>query len=122
MELGNLMFNQNKNQTYECPEFVISLLKGLEDELERIYWNNNQEEFESPFRNTGNNITIKEMKIQAYNWNEDKTDEWNFKYKDLEISWYKYLGRDTTINIDPNTPNFAVKMVTYYNECIKLIR
>ena len=121
MELGNLMFNQNKNQAYDCPEYVIDLLRGIESRLERIYWNNNQEELESPFQNTGNEMTIGNMIIRAYNWNEDTATDYNFKYNDLEISWYKYLGRDTTINIDPNSEGFNDKIIEYYNECLELI-
>lgn len=121
MELGNVIFNQNKNQKYNCPEYVIDLLKGIESRLERIYWNNNQEELESPFQNTGNKIDLGPLKIQAYNWNEDESTDYNFKYKDLEISWYKYLGRDTTINIDPKEKDFLEKIIGYYNEILELL-
>lgn len=27
MELGNLIFNTNKNQYYECPEWIVALLE-----------------------------------------------------------------------------------------------
>lgn len=121
MELGNLMFNQNKNQAYACPEYVVDLLRGIERKLEIKYWNQFQEELESPFNNTGNKIKLSNLSIQAYNWNEDKSTTYNFKYKDLEISWYKYLGRDTTINIDPNSEGFNDKVIEYYNECLELI-
>lgn len=121
MELGNIMFNSNKNQMYECPEFIIDLLRGIERKLEIKYWNKNQKELESPFGNTGNSIKIGNLLIQAYNWDEDSSDEYNFKYNDLEISWYKYLGRDTTINIDPKSKDFSEKIIGYYNEILELI-
>ena len=70
-------------------------------------WNIEQKDFDSPFDNTGNSFRLGNFEIHAYNWNDDESQEYNFIYKvdknkanmpDLKISWYKYLGRDTTIN------------------------
>ena len=30
MELGNLLFNTNKNQFYRCSEYIIALLRDLD--------------------------------------------------------------------------------------------
>lgn len=56
--------------------------------------------------------------MQAYEWNEDIEQQFNFKYKDIEISWYKYLGRDTTINKEI-TPEEAADM---FNDCIDSLK
>lgn len=106
MELGNLAFNTNKNQNYPCPEYVVALLQRLDKELCRVYWNKNQKEYDSPFQNTGNRFANNVFEVQAYSWNDDEHQQYNFKFyfgdkaniKDIEISWYKYLGRDTTVN------------------------
>ena len=113
LELGNIMFNTNTNQIYECPRYIIALLREIERQLDRIMWNINQKHYESPFANTANSFALGNFEISAYNWNDDIQQEYNFIYKvdktkanmpDLKISWYKYLGRDTTINqeIDSN--------------------
>lgn len=113
LELGNLGFNTNTNQEYICPEYIISLLEGIESKLETVMWNINQKEYDSPFGNTANSFELNNFGIYAYSWDEDVNQEYNFIYKvdktkanmpDLKISWYKYLGRDTTINqvIDSN--------------------
>ena len=39
MELGNLMFNTNKNQQYECPRWIVALLNELDNQLHRVMWN-----------------------------------------------------------------------------------
>lgn len=106
LELGNIICNPNTNQYYECPLYTIALLREINRQLCRIMWNINQEEYDSPFDNTGNSFELDNFIIQAYNW-DSNSQEYNFLYKvdknkfnceDIKISWYKYLGRDTTIN------------------------
>ena len=118
MELGNLMFNTNQNQQYSCPHYVTALLNEIDNQLLRIMWNKNHKEYESPFGNTGNKFFNKVFQAQAYDWNEDIEQQFNFKYKDVKISWYKYLGRDTTINKEI-TPEEAVHM---FNDCINSLK
>lgn len=123
LELGNLMFNTNANQNYECPNYIVALLREIQRQLDRIMWNINQKEYDNPFENSANSFELGNFKIQAYSWNEEANQEYNFIYKvdkskanmpDLKISWYKYLGRDTTINqeIDSNV------MVDIFNDII----
>ena len=124
LELGNIAFNNNANQQLNCPEYIVALLRDIDRQLKRIMWNIKQEEYESPFDNTANSFQLGNFEIQAFNWNDDVSQEYNFIYKvdktkanmpDLKISWYKYLGRDTTINqeIDENV------MVSIYDDIIK---
>jgi hypothetical protein len=117
MELGNIMFNPNKGQECPCPRYIIALLQDLDRELGRVMWNNTQEKYDSPFSNTGNLYKNKVFEVEAYNWNENKEQVYNFKYKNIKISWYKCLGRDTTIN-NMMSPDKAVDM---YNKCIKSV-
>jgi hypothetical protein len=107
LELGNMAFNTNANQLYNCPEYIVALLKMIDSELQRIMYNIHQEPYDSPFKNTGNRFALGNFEIEAYSWNDDYDQEYNFIYKvdktranrnDIKISWYKYLGRDTTIN------------------------
>lgn len=117
MELGNLMFNTNKNQQYECPRWIVALLKELDNQLDRVMWNNTQKEYPSPFENTANSFKNNVFEVQAYNWSEDVEQPYNFKCGDIEISWYKYLGRDTTIN-DEYEPQVIIDM---FNKCLQSI-
>lgn len=112
LELGNLLFNEsNKNQTFECPDYVVALLEKINNELSRVYWNQHQEEYCSPFSNSGNNYKGECFEVNAYAWDteDDDIQNYNFKYKDIEISWYKHLGRDTTINREIK-PEEAIEM------------
>ena len=113
MEIGNIIFNPNQNQSYNCPEYIITLLRGIETRLQIEHWNKYQEELDSPFDNSGAQYKNDVFEVESYNWNDDYSQEYNFKWKDIKISWYKYLGRDTTINY-PIKPEQAVEM---FNEC-----
>ena len=66
--------------------------------------------------NTGNAFVGENFEVHAYNWN-DVGQPFNFKYKNIEISWYKYLGRGTTINgfYEPR------EIIEMYNVCLNEI-
>ena len=126
LELGNIMFNTNTNQNYKCPNYIIALLRDIDRKLKIIMWNKGHKEYDSPFDNTGNIFKLNNFEIQAYNWNDEESQDYNFIYKvdktkanmpDLKISWYKYLGRDTTINqkVDENV------VVDIYNDIMEQI-
>ena len=116
-ELGQMIFGQ-PSQVYDCPEYIEALLRGISSELERVMWNNNQEEYSSPMDNTGQQFKNDTFEANAYSWNDEVEQPYNFKYKDIEISWYKYLGRGMSIN-KPITKKQAVKM---FDDCIASIR
>lgn len=115
LELGNLMFNTNKNQIYECPKWVIALLDAIDVKLEICYKNKYHKEYDSPFRNTGNRFYNDTFSVEAYNWNDEEEQQYNFKCGNIEISWYKYLGRDTTINKE-YSETYIIKM---FDKCIE---
>ena len=75
-----------------------AVLDRLESEMERLYWNKNQKEMLSPFRNTGEMYKNDTFKIRAYRWDDDKEEDaefndGNFVYGDLTVWWYKHIDR-----------------------------
>lgn len=114
LELGNIMFNTNKNQVYNCPRWVVALLQDINQKLKIYAWNSGHRDFDSPFENTGNRWSNDVFEVEAYSWSDDIEQPYNFKCEDIEISWYKYLGRDTTINDDYSKD----KIINMYNKCI----
>lgn len=117
LELGNIIFNNNKHQDFICPDWIVALLKDIKERLSIAYWNQYQLELPSPFDNTGTTHQGKIFEVLSHNWSSDIKRPYNFKYKNIEISWYKYLGRDTTINGDYSPE----EIITMYNEIIKEI-
>lgn len=118
VELGQIMFSSNVIHYYDCDEWIIALLRDLDRKLKIVMWNINQEEYESPFDNTGNSFIGNNFEVHAYNWNEDINQRFNFKCGVIEISWYKYLGRGTTIN-GVYTPREIINM---YKTCLNEIK
>ena len=73
-------------------EIITAILEYIEDELSRMYWNKNQKDIESPFRNTGNEYRNDTFSVRAYSWMDDD-DAPNFEYRGFKVWWYKRVGR-----------------------------
>ena len=69
VELGRILLSQNKIQSYDCPSYVIALLRDIAKRLDIVMWNITQEEYDNPFDNTGNSFVCDVFEVHAYNWN-----------------------------------------------------
>lgn len=96
-ELGQAVFGQ-PYKSYGASGMLIAALESISSEIDRVMWNITQERYNSPFSNSGNEFKCDTFEVEAYSWNEDYEQLYNFKWKDFEVSWYKYLGRGTSIN------------------------
>lgn len=54
----------------------------------------------NPFENSGVKFKNDVFEIEAYSWDESYDQPYNFKFRDIEVSWYKYLGRGMRVNRD----------------------
>lgn len=118
-ELGQMMFAGGSINEYDVPELAESAIRTISDELQRVYWNNNQKELPDPTSNTGEVFDeLDTFKIRAFDWSDPEEYEPNFQWRDYKVNWYKYLGRGTTAN-RPITPNEIAEML---DECLKAIR
>lgn len=118
-ELGQAIFGQ-PHQQYEVPEFVEAALAMLDREMERVWCNAHQmnERYSSPFSNTGGRYEETPVfSVHAYDWSENE-QQWNFRWGDIQISWYKYLGRGMSANVGI-TPDIAAAML---KECLEAVR
>lgn len=97
-------------------------LDKINAEMCRLYWNEYQDEYQSPFLNTGNNYENDTFAVRAYYWGdiENLMKLPNFKYKDLIVRWYKHSKRCTEATKDTElTLDFLADMV---NDCITSLR
>lgn len=85
------------DRQYEYMELLNSVLQSISDEFERVMWNLGQQ-YDNPFENSGGKWKCDEFEVEAYDWSNEINQPYNFKWRDIEISWYKYLGRDMHIN------------------------
>jgi|TARA_Y100000310_G_scaffold307831_1_gene350316 hypothetical protein len=123
-ELGQMAFGVSWGK-YEVPEIWSAALLKLREELDRVMWNKNQQDYDSPFDNTGNKFSCDVFQVQAYNWNDIEDEEghllsantWNFKWRDIEISWYKYFTRGLSSNKEL-TVDLAGEML---KECLEAL-
>jgi hypothetical protein len=95
-ELGQMAFGQPYKE-HEVSNLVDAALCRIRDELRRVMWNIHQREYENPFGNSGNSFKCDTFEVQAYSWGDDE-QPFNFKWRGVEISWYKYLGRGMSAN------------------------
>ena len=112
-ELGQAIFGQ-PYQEYGVPDIWDSALCFIRDRLDTVMWNKHQKEYDSPFGNTANSFKCDVFEVEAYSWNDNYDQPYNFKWRDVEISWYKYLGRGMSANQEL-TPDRASEMLV---ECL----
>lgn len=78
-------------------ELLIAALRHLGHAV-WIYTNNTKQNAINPTQNEGSEFINNTFAMRSFDWSD--TDEYlpNFKYKDFEVEWYKYLGRGMHIN------------------------
>lgn len=99
----------------ECPEWLLAYLCHIEEELCRVRGNIEEHPYNSPFANTSNKFANDVFSVQAYSWDDEEGQEWNFAWRDLRVSWYKHLRRCTRVNRVPA----HVEAVEMLNECLE---
>ena len=114
-EIGQMLFGQ-PTKSFAVPDIMDAALEHLDHELGRVMWNLRQREFESPFRNNGASFRCSAFTVVAYSWSDDP-QPYNFKHPQtgVEISWYKYLGRGMSSNVEI-TPDLAARVL---DDCLK---
>lgn len=120
-ELGQAMFD-NHYQEYAVPELAVAALRAIGDEIERVEWNRTQEEFYAPTGNNASEYETDVFRMEAYCWCDEQHHKDgcppNFKWRDVEICWYKYLGRGMSANTEL-TPDLINEML---QDCLQSIR
>ena len=110
-ELGQAAFG-NPWREFTVPDYVHSHLALIREELDRVMWNKLQRAYDNPFDNSGNIEGFKNdvFEVHAYDWSATDTDvgqPFNFKWRDVEVCWYKYLGRGMSMNREMGTGEAA---------------
>jgi len=113
-EIGQVAFGQ-PSQQFAVPDIMEAVLARIDVEYARVYWNIHQEEYWSPFGNNGAGCNLKTdvFEVQGYSWGEEE-QPYNFAWRDLRISWYKWQGRGMSANM-AITPDLAAQCL---EECL----
>lgn len=97
-ELGQMVFGQPSHQ-YAVSDLVEAVLTLLSYRLSTAMWNVTQKDNMSPFQNSGEEFETRAFHVQAYSWGDDE-QPYNFKWRNIKISWYKYMGRGMSSNVE----------------------
>lgn len=90
---------QYKYLSKEETDVVVAVLKSINLELDRCYWNEHQEYIDSPFANTGAGYKCDAFTVHSYEWVDDNKDNFVYPKDDMHVEWYKYLGRGTEVKV-----------------------
>ena len=122
------MFDQPTLTTQADNQFLNAILEAIENDWLRVMWNIHQKDYndQNPFRNTGNVEGYKNdtFEVHAYDWSWDSYDNprspepINFKWRDLEITWYKYCGR----GLCTNRPTTHDELALMLKECLQSLQ
>ena len=95
-ELGQAAFGQPYKRI-AVSQVLGDALMAIDLRLCLKMWQTNPD-YDSPFANSGNTFICDAFAVQAYSWDDEAEQYWNFRWRDVEVSWYKYLGRGMSVN------------------------
>lgn len=99
---------------YQGIKWIEALLISIDDEIARLYWNKYQKEWLSPLGRDGGYYKNSTFELKSYDWDNEK-EQYNFKFGDFTISWYKHVKRGLEVSRDIDAEEF----VFMYEECIQ---
>lgn len=108
----------------QASPLLIATLETIGCEISRVTGNCGDER--NPMSNSGESFKCETFEVNAYDWVETDTPEEteipyqiNFKWRDLEVSWYKYLGRGTETNREIKPDEIAAMLEECLAACQK---
>lgn len=90
-ELGQAIFGQAA-QELKVPNNVEAALDAIKQTLNSVH-----PAMDNPFNNIGSRFRWPSFQVHSYSWGEDD-QRFNFKWRDFEVSWYKYFGRGLSMS------------------------
>jgi hypothetical protein len=98
-ELGQIVFGKNLGGDFAVPRYADAFIQALLFEVERVYWNINQEKWDRLV-----DPQIPGLVFRAYYWGDDSVEaekpNLSFDFSPQEIRWYKYPGRGQSASVD----------------------
>lgn len=78
----------------KCSDTVIIAIEALANQWDVVHENK-----DNPFRNTGgaNRWNFGAFVVRGYDWSDEGTP-YNFRWRDVKVSWYKSAGRSMRIS------------------------
>jgi hypothetical protein len=117
LEIGQLVFG-NPVGEYTTPEYVDAFIDYILSEIERVYWNTKQKEWDRH-----EDPEIKGVVFNPYYWgeNEKEAQKPNLSFSHTpkqEIRWYKHSGRGQSSSLKYS----EVEWVEWFDKSLSVIR
>ena len=90
-ELGQCLGPQ-PYQIFTAPNYVLTALRMIAAKAELVH------DFKSFFNYGCSEFETSEFIAEGYSWDDGYEQPFNFKWRDLEISWYKHCQRGVSLN------------------------
>lgn len=100
-----------------CPNWIIALLKDIKERLNKAFLSQYNLEVPSPFENTSCVHQGRCFTVYSHQMSSEMKPLYNFKYKNIEITWDKCLGNNTIINGEYSNE----EIINMYNDIINEI-
>lgn len=100
---------------YEMPDYARALLLNLLDEIDRVYWNREQDQWEP-----GEDPRIPGIVYRPFWWGKEDAPEAklpNFEFEGVELRWYQHPGRGMSANRDMTPAEWCA----WYSRCLAII-
>lgn len=97
-EIGQRVFGQPP-QRYDVSPALEEALAAISNAFEVVHWSDGRS---SPFGNNGPGASYQNDVFDAipYSWDDRVEQPYNFAWRDLRVSWYKYFGRSMSANME----------------------
>jgi hypothetical protein len=117
LELGQMLFGAPTGK-YGTAEWVDALISELLSEIERVYWNKNQEQWRQY-----DDPKLHGVVFNPYYWGDDEKEleKPNLSFPGIsaqEIRWYKHPGRgqSSTLSMEPE------EWIEWFTKALEVIR
>jgi len=108
-ELGQMLFGQ-PTQEYKVEQYLEDALRAIKYAFDVLYLDE-----DNPFGNVGTSFKNGVFEVEAYSWDENYDQPYNFKWNDVEVSWYKYFARGISVNRQVTAEEARLLLI----ECLK---
>lgn len=88
---------------YDCTDYIEAIFSHLLAEVDRVYWNVYQREFDSYSQDEEDFVKLfAPLSYRSYWWGDEESPEAklpNLSYDGVELRWYKHFGRGMSLNV-----------------------
>ena len=113
LEFGQIAFG-NPCGAHACPPWVDALVKEILGEIECVFWNRNQRQWDR-----SEDPGIEGIEYRPYYWGSDEIEAArpNLRHGNIEVRWYKHPMRGSSLNVEPVPED----MIAWFNSAMECI-